>query len=68
MSFAENSKKYARLLLLIFGSLITAGLFFVPICMTLTPEQYAYLENLVDRWLILYTMIIMFYFKEREDA
>ncbi len=68
MSFEEASKKYSRLVLLIFGSLITAGLIFVPLACTLSTEQLTYLENWVDRWIILYTMIVMFYFKEKEDT
>ncbi len=66
MGFEEASKKYARLLLLVFGSFITGGLYFTPFLMDLNTESAKVLIESRENWMIIYTMIVVFYFKEKE--
>lgn len=64
MGFEEASKKYARLILLIFASIITGGVFFVP--GFIEGESAARVVGVRNEWMIIYTMIVVFYFKEKE--
>ena len=65
MGFEEASKKYARLILLIFGSTITCFLYMIPSCLDV--EHAKMVEASRSEWMIVYTMIVVFYFKEKED-
>ncbi len=65
MGFEEASKKYARLILLAFGSLITAGVFFIPAFVD--GEGATRIIGVRTEWMIIYTMIVVFYFKEKES-
>ena len=64
MGFEEASKKYARLLLLIFGSMITCFLYMIPSCLDAEPAKLIVESR--SEWMIVYTMIVVFYFKEKE--
>ncbi len=64
MGFEEASKKYARLVVLIFGSVITAFLFISP--GYLNTESAKIIIESRSEWMIVYTMIVVFYFKEKE--
>ncbi len=61
MSFEEASKKYARLLLLVFGSIITGYIFIAP--GYLDTEKAKLIIESRNEWMVIYTMIVIFYFK-----
>ncbi len=60
-------KKTARLIALVLGTFITAGMFFIPMAVSMEAEQMKFFSGNIDKWLILYTMIIMFYFNAKEE-
>ncbi len=67
MGFEEASKKYSRLILLLFGSIITCFLFAIPFF--ITPEQTQHVTDSRHEWMIVYTVMIMFYFnKEKTEG
>ncbi len=64
MGFEEASKKYARLLLMVFGSVITGFIYMAPAY--LLPEQGQLIIDSRSEWMVIYTMIVIFYFKDQE--
>ncbi len=67
MNFAESSKKYSRLVLLVVGSIITGFLYVAPVFTTLGTEAAKVLVESRHEWIIVYVVIINFYFKEKQD-
>ncbi len=59
-------KKQGRVLLLVFGSLITMFVFIMPAFLDEVAAKYVVDSR--SEWMILYTMIVAFYFKNREVA
>ncbi len=66
MGFEEASKKYSRFALLVIGSVITGFLYIAPVFMDLTRESAIVVVESRENWMIIYTMIVVFYFKEKE--
>ncbi len=64
MGFEEASKKYSRLILLVFASVITAFVYIAP-GFLLSENAQLVIESRSE-WMILYMAIIVFYFKEKE--
>ncbi len=64
MGFEEASKKYARLLLLVFGSIITGFLYMAPAYIEF--DRASIIIESRNEWMVIYTMIVIFYFKEQE--
>ncbi len=64
MSFEDASKKYSRLILLLFGSLITCFLFAVPFFIEAAQAQNV--EDSRHEWMIVYTVMVMFYFNKEK--
>lgn len=60
-------KKLARLIIVVLATLITAGLFFIPLGFDLTVIQTDYLKSCLMGWMPLNTLAFAFYFKDKED-
>ncbi len=66
MSFEDASKKYARLLLLIFGSIIT-GFIYVSPAFIGEQEAISIIESR-NEWMVIFTMIVIFYFRNENKT
>lgn len=60
-------KKLARLIIVVLATLITAGLYFVPMTFDLTIIKADYLLKCLMGWIPLNTMAFAFYFKDKEE-
>lgn len=60
-------KKLARLIIVVLATLITAGLFFIPLAFDLSPTKADYLLKCLLGWTPLNTMSFAFYFKDKEE-
>lgn len=66
MGFEAASKKYARLVIVVLSTFITAGLYFVPLTVTVSAEYFEYLKTCLMGWLPINAMALGFYFKDEE--
>ncbi len=64
MTFLEGPKKYSRLVLLVFGSLITGYLYVSPQFIDPNSEAINLVIDSRKEWMVLYTVMIMFYFRD----
>jgi hypothetical protein len=60
-------KKIARAIIVVLATLITAGLFFIPIVCDLTIIKIDYLLKCLMAWIPLNVMAFSFYFKDKEE-
>ena len=65
MAFKDKPKIYARAFLLVAGTLITAGLYFVPLIKGVDAPAVKYLIDCRTEWNLIYMMIVAFYLKEK---
>lgn len=65
MPIFKTPKELARGFLLVTGTLIIAGLYFVPLVATLTTGQFDYLIDCRDKYQLIYVMLVAFYLKEK---
>lgn len=63
----KTPKELARGFLLISGTFILAGLYFIPVTMELKAESdlFEYLVNCREKYEIIYTMLVTFYLREK---
>lgn len=66
MKIFKTPKEMARGFLLVSGTLILAGLYFIPVTMELKAESdlFKYLVNCREKYEIIYTMLVTFYLRE----
>lgn len=60
-------KKIARMIVVVLTTLITAGLFFIPMCYDLSVIKVDYLLKCLMAWIPLNVMAFSFYFKDKEE-
>ncbi|HDY68338.1 MAG TPA: hypothetical protein ENH85_11180 [Candidatus Scalindua sp.] len=67
MAVFKTSKEWARAFLLVSGTFILAGLYFVPVVMELDPEKdlFKYLVRCREKYEIIYTMLVTFYLRDK---
>lgn len=67
MKIFKTPKEIARGFLLVSGTLIIAGLYFIPVAMELKVDSdlYKYLVDCRDKFEIIYTMLVTFYLREK---
>lgn len=67
MKVFKTPKEIARGFLLVSGTLIIAGLYFIPVAMEVKVESdlYKYLIDCRDKFEIIYTMLVTFYLREK---
>ncbi len=65
MGFEEASKKYSRLVLLVFASIVTGFVYIAPGFLDGVHAKLVIESR--SEWMILYMAIIVFYFKEKEE-
>ncbi len=67
MKIFKTPKEIARGFLLVSGTLIIAGLYFVPVVMQIKVESdlYKYLTDCRDKFEIIYTMLVTFYLRDK---
>lgn len=64
MTMFKTSKEIARGFLLVTGTFILAGLYFIPLITTLTTAQFEYLSSCHEKYEIIYTLLVTFYLND----
>lgn len=67
MTVFKTPKEWARAFLLVSGTLILAGLYFIPVVIGLKTETelFNYLMDCRNKYEIVYTMLVTFYLREK---
>lgn len=65
MRVFKTPKEWARAFLLITGTCILAGLYFLPLTATLETAKFDYLVECRDKFELIYMMLVTFYLKEK---
>lgn len=69
MPLFKTPKELGRGFLLVSGTLILAGLYFVPVFMDLKPdtELFDYLSARVEKFELIYMMLVAYFLKDLKD-